>query len=253
MDSNETKIYIALLIIAVALVVIISFFTFTILRHRRRAQRLYQEKVAAEITTLENERKRIASDLHDDLGPLMSAIKLKLSAIDPASEADKLNLQQVGRHIDDVVDKIRTTSNNLVPLVLARKGLYTALDQFAGSVTESGKFQVSIIRDTDVQPAPEQTIHLYRIIQEMINNTIRHAKASRSNIHIASKDGRLFFNVSDDGIGFNFQKLSKARAGFGLQNILSRADILKARIFIDTKPGNGVRYQLELPVSDYEQ
>jgi signal transduction histidine kinase len=247
MQSNETKIYIALLIIAVMLLIVITFFTITILRHRKRSLRLYKEKIAAEITTLETERQRMASDLHDDFGPHISAIKLQVASLDVAGEADKQMVIKIERHIDELVEKIRVTSNDLVPLVLERKGFNTAIRQFAGNINDTGQLNVTVTQNTDAEPSARVAIHLYRIIREMVTNTIRHGKASRSDITISLAGNTLQYSVTDDGIGFDYRELPGMSRGFGLQNILSRTEMMKARMFINTKPGKGVNYTIEIP------
>lgn len=247
MYPNETKIYIALLIIAFTLVIVVTFFALTILRHRRRSLRLYKEKVAAEITTREAERKRIASDLHDDFGPHMSAIKLQLASLGTKMPGDEEVIQKINVQIDELVQKIRVISNNLVPLVLARKGFNVALNQFTGTISDTAQLQVIIDRQTDAEPAGETALHLYRIIHEIVNNTIRHANATRCIIEIKMKDGLLQYYICDDGVGFNYHELSRMKLGFGLQNILSRAEMINAKIFVDARPSKGVRYEIEIP------
>ena len=253
MDTNETKIYIALLIAAAALAVLLTFFFITLLRHHKRGLKLYREKVAAEITTLETERKRIASDLHDDFGPLLSAVKLQVSALDANSNADKALVQKINSHLDEVLDKIRSTSNNLVPRVLLRKGFNAALDQYVATINQARQLSIHLERNTEAEPSIEKAVHLFRMVQEMINNTIRHAKADKCSISIQSDHDTLLLKVSDNGVGFNFQKLSRSSIGFGLQNIQSRAEILKARIYINTTPQQGTCYTIECPMHTYEK
>jgi signal transduction histidine kinase len=253
MDTQETKIYLAILIAAIALAIIIIFFIINIWRHQRRSLQLYKEKVSAEITTLENERKRLASDLHDDLGPLLSAIKLQIGSLDIYSEEDKILIKKINAYLDEVVQKIRTTSNDLVPLVLLRKGFNKAIDQFASSINDTGKIFIEVNRETSEEPPSEATIHLYRMIQEIINNTIKHAEASNCKIITTANNNKMNIVVSDNGKGFNFQKISRQSLGFGLQNILSRADIIKAKIYINSKPQQGVSYEIELPIAHHEK
>src|ERR1700676_1733168 len=92
MDTHETKVYIALLIVAGFLGIFLIFFIVTILRHQRHNQALHKEKINAEINTLEKERGRIATDLHDDLGPMLSAVKLLINDMELATADDKVTL-----------------------------------------------------------------------------------------------------------------------------------------------------------------
>src|SRR5580692_5652864 len=100
MDTNETKIYTAILIAAAILGIILVFFIITIIRHQRSNLILQKEKIQAEINTLENERKRIASDLHDDLGPLLSAVKLQINNVDLGNREDQEMIEKASMHID---------------------------------------------------------------------------------------------------------------------------------------------------------
>jgi len=104
MDTQETKVYIAALIAAGVLGVILIYFIITMIRQQRKTQRLNLEKIEAEIRTLEKERKRIASDLHDDLGPLLSAIKFKINSVDLTHEDDKMMIEHASQHIDDTLN-----------------------------------------------------------------------------------------------------------------------------------------------------
>src|SRR5438046_3045387 len=130
MDSNETKIYIAVLIAAVIIGIILVYFIISIIHHHRRSMVLYKEKIQVEMTTLEKERKRIASDLHDELGPLLSSVRLQIGCIESKDEDDIMIVSQSSRHIDTILDRLREISNNLMPHVLMRKGLVFAIQEF---------------------------------------------------------------------------------------------------------------------------
>ena len=128
MDTQETKVYIAALIAAGVLGVILIYFIITMIRQQRKTQRLNLEKIEAEIRTLEKERKRIASDLHDDLGPLLSAIRFKINAVDLINDDDKVLIENASQHIDDTLNRVREISFDLMPNTLIRKGLVQTLE-----------------------------------------------------------------------------------------------------------------------------
>jgi two-component system, NarL family, sensor kinase len=248
MDTHEAKIYITLLIAAGIMALIIIVFIITILYHHRKGLLLYRQKIDAEITTLEAERKRIASDLHDDLGPLLSAVKLQVNSLDTSSTEDQLLIKKASANMDTILTKIREIANNLVPTVLLRKGLITALQNFIDDINMSGKLKIHS-QFSEVPRLPTAIgIHLYRMVQEILNNTIKHSGAEVCTIMFKLEQDKLVVTIKDDGKGFNYQYLSRTSLGLGLQNILSRVELLKGELFIDTRPGHGVQYQVEIPV-----
>lgn len=113
MHSEEAKIYITLLIAATILGLILIFFIITILRQQKKTRQLYKEKINTEITTLENERKRVAADLHDEVAVFLSVAKLELSGIRPITAEDQILLAKASAHIDDGLLKIREITKDL--------------------------------------------------------------------------------------------------------------------------------------------
>lgn len=246
MDPHETNIYLALLIAASVLAIIIAFFIFTITRHHRKSLDLYKQKIEAEITTLETERKRIASDLHDELGPLLSAVKLQVNSLGTLSEADQLIIEKASGNMNDILTKIREIANNLVPDTLIRRGLIPTIYDFADTVNQSGKFMLYIDARVNRRLPQQVEIHLYRIIQEIIHNTIKHSGASNCNLLFKLEGNTLTLSIKENGVGFDLDTVMKESPGHGLQNVLSRVEILKGDIYIDTRPGNGVSYLIEI-------
>ena len=132
MDTQETKIYLAALIAAGVLGIVLLYFIITMIRQQRITQRLNREKIEAEILTLEKERQRIASDLHDDLGPILSAIKFKINAVESRSGEDTELIRKASEHVDETIHRIRQIAFNLMPNTLTRKGLLAATEELIG-------------------------------------------------------------------------------------------------------------------------
>ena len=195
MDTHETKIYLALLIVAVFLGIFLLFFIITIIRHQRRNQELYKEKVNAEINTLEKERTRIASDLHDDLGPMLSAVKLLINNLELMKEEDKATLERTNVYIDDMLLQLRTISNNLVPQALSRKGLVVAVDEFISELNEKRSMHIDFKYSDGLSIPSSKGIHLWRIIHEVIHNADKHARASNMNILLEEKNEKIILNL----------------------------------------------------------
>lgn len=254
MDPQETNIYLAILIAASVLAVIITFFVFTIIRHHRKALELYKQKIKAEITTLESERKRIASDLHDELGPLLSAVKLQVNSLSIVEESDQLIIQKVSEHLDNVLNRLRGIANDLVPDILVRRGLIPTIYDLAEVINRSGKFTLYIDNRINSRLPQLVEIHFYRIIQEILYNTLKYSDATFCNLLFKLEGNKLTLSIKENGKGFDFRSMIQKSTGLGLHNILSRIEILKGDIYIDTMPGNGVHYLIEIPSSpEYEK
>src|SRR5215213_8150211 len=123
-------IFTSTLIFGLLIAIIIVYFIISIVRYHRRYIRLQRERIFAEITIQENERKRIATDLHDSLGPLLSAVKLNINSIDIQQQEDQEVINKAGRYLDEIIGSMRQISHNLLPNTLERKGLAEAVREF---------------------------------------------------------------------------------------------------------------------------
>ena len=248
MDTQETKIYIAALIAAGVLGVMLIYFVITMIKQQRKTQRLNLEKIHAEILAQEKERKRIAADLHDDLGPLLSAIKFKINSVDLSNEDDKLLIENASEHIDETLDLVRKISFDLMPNTLTRKGLIQALEEFIPKIQKSAPVKIHL-KHNDVDSLPnEMKINLYRIILEIINNALKHSKAQNLKIELTQTEKKIILLTSDDGVGFDMEKKGTMNVGLGLRNLQSRTEIMHGELYVETKPGKGVKYCIEIPI-----
>jgi signal transduction histidine kinase len=249
MDTHETKVYLAFLIAAGILGVFLIFFIATVISHQRRNQALHKEKINAEINTLEKERSRIASDLHDDLGPMLSAVKLLINNVDLVSTDDKQTLAKANDYIDGVLLQLRTISNDLMPQALGRKGLVVAVDEFISELNEKRSMQICFQPPEGLVIPPAQGIHLYRIIHEVIHNADKHAKASTMQINLDIKNAKLILILKDNGCGFDTKDPVTIQKGLGLKNIMSRVETLKGNIYLKSASGKGTEYTIEIPTT----
>jgi signal transduction histidine kinase len=248
MDTYEKQIYIAVLIGASILVLIFVFFVVSLVKHQKKNVTLYKEKVQAEINTLENERSRFVSDLHDDFGPVLSTVKLHIASIGPSSPEDEALQQKSLTLINDMLGQIHRIANNLMPNALVRKGLIIALKQFVDDINNTGKISISVTSTSnELNVAKEDEIHIYRIVQEAIHNTIKHAQARRMNIDFRQVADEVQFTIQDNGVGYNYDSHRKNSLGLGLKNIISRVEMLNGEIFIDTGLGKGTLYSIIIP------
>jgi signal transduction histidine kinase len=210
--------------------------------------RLHKERIQAEIDTLENERKRIASDLHDELGSLLSAVKLQINSLEIDDPADQSLVQKSSTHIDSIINKLREISNNLMPNTLVRKGLRKAIEEFAESSQQTHGLQVKFKCEQELHLSQHKEINLYRIIQEIFHNTVKHAKATVLIIKILIEDNRLLLMTADNGKGFDYFAKLKDNPGLGLRNLQSRAEVMGGELSCQSDPGKGTMYTFEIPV-----
>ena len=248
MDAKEAKVYIAILITAGVIAIILVYFIVTILRQQKKNLTLHKEKIQAEINTLESERKRIASDLHDELGPVLSSVRLQLGCLNTEDEEDISIVRKSQEHMDNILQRLREISNDLMPNVLLRKGLVSAISEFANNMSGIHKIHIDFRGEENLSTSNAVNIHLYRIVQEIIHNTIKHAKAQNLAINIQQVNDRIVLQTRDDGIGFDYETLQKKGMGLGLSNMTSRLEILKGNIYNESSPGKGTAYTIEIPL-----
>ncbi len=248
MDTPEKEYYDSLLVVVIIVGIVLLYFIITAIRYQRRSLRLHKERIQAEIDTLENERKRIAADLHDELGPLLSAVKLQINNLETADPGDLKIIDNSSRYIDSIITKLREISNDLMPNTLLRKGLKNAIIEFIDHSQDAYKLPVKFICEQELQLEQDKEINLYRIVQEITHNTLKHAKATMLIIKISIQDERLFLMTADNGVGFDYFSKIRDNSGLGLRNLQSRTEIMGGEFSCISSPEKGTAYTIEVPV-----
>jgi two-component system NarL family sensor kinase len=248
MDAHETSLFAAVLITSIVLAAILIYFIVTIVRHQHQNKRLYQSKILAEITTLEKERARIASDLHDELGPILSSVKFKINSLDLHSVEDQKILEKSNNNIDDIIRRMREISNDLLPNTLMRKGLIAAMEESIDDLKRTDELAIRFTYQSIPEIVTERSINIYRILQEIVHNTIKHANATELRIELKILKEQLVILTQDNGKGFDYLLQSKNNHGLGLRNLLSRTDVMGGSMYIDSRPGKGTHYTFEIPL-----
>ena len=213
--------------------------------------------VLAIIDTQENERERMARDLHDSLGQQLSAIKFYLGALSDANDFNhdkKLQiLKKSNEAVTQVMSELRAICFNLMPDSLMDHGLKQALTELCNKIRikEVLDFKVVYKKGT---PNLEKSLEIaiFRIIQEFINNSIKHANAKNIEISVGIQNKFLKIDLEDDGIGFNYSDSYISR-GFGLKNIRSRVFSYKGTLNIHSKPGEGTLFNIEIPLKNLKK
>lgn len=237
-----------ILLASIVITILVSFFVVSIVRQHRRFVRIQQGRMRNEISLLEKERKRLAHDLHDDMGPQLSAVKMQLACLESVAEGEQYLLQRAGRSIDQIIDTMRAVSFNLLPSTFQRKGLVPALRELMASKTAVCNMEMILDADELIPLANDHQLHMYRIAQELIHNSIKHSEASRFRILLKVEKKSVIFLLEDNGKGFNRNKALQTATGLGLRSIESRAQILGAQMLTESAPGRGCCYYFEIPI-----
>lgn len=217
-------------------------------------QRLDRQRTAAVLEAEEAERHRIGADLHDGVGQLLSVVKLNVDALSEELRPH-LSTDQTQRFgdaldlVDESVREVRGISHNLLPNALIKRGLARAVREFLEKIQRPGRLRIRLetlgLDEPRLDPMVENT--LYRVIQELVQNIVKHAQASELTLHIIRHEGELTLLVEDNGVGFD-PAVPAAGAGIGLHSVASRVAYLGGTLHLDSRPGHGTTVTATVPV-----
>jgi len=214
---------------------------------RKEVQR---QILSAIIETEEKERGRIAQDLHDGLGPLLSSLKLYAKVLGTATDNEKRKqlLDTTNEVIDESMMLIKEISNNLSPFVLDDFGLASAIQSFCKKITLTKEIEIKFDSNVfDQRFESNVEIVLFRILKELVNNTIKHALARHIEIFLLRTDKLLSLIYNDDGVGFDLKRvLDNKSSGMGISNITNRINSINGRLMFDSLAGKGIQVKLEV-------
>jgi len=247
MDTIETSIYTAVLISGVVLAIIFFYFGFTIIRRQRKHFEIQRAHFLDEIARLDAERNRIASDLHDELGPLLSITRIEVSEIQ-TEDAESLQLQQRAyKRIDEVTERLGGIAKNLIPRKLLQKGLKAALTEFFDQYQEVTPIKLELeYRVKQALQAPLK-LQVYRMVQEIVHNAVKHSGGSKIEVVLYERKGWLYVYCKDDGKGIKEKNMDKS-TGLGMQSLRNRATMLGGRMQYFAE--KGAEYFIEIPIND---
>lgn len=197
----------------------------------------------------ENERRRIAAELHDGVGQIMSAARMNLDAVvrelQPLETDKLLKLERVVSLVDEGCKEVRSVSHNMMPNALLKKGLGSALHDFIQKIDQQIIKTQLHIEGLQERLSPETESVLYRVIQECVNNVIKHSGANQLDISIIRDHDAIDITIEDNGKGFDVNEVSQ---GIGLQNINARIRFLKGTLDIESSPGRGTFTGIHVPL-----
>lgn len=222
--------------------------------HNLELDRIKQEHrismLSAMLEGQEQERTRLARDLHDGLGGLLSGVKIELSALNaPASTSPQQTIvHKTLRHLDNAVDELRRIARSMMPEVLLTYGLGEATREYCNGLKKSGVPVTCQVYNYRNDMSHGRQVTLYRIMQELVNNAVKHAGATQILVQLQQSDHRIFLTVEDDGKGFDQSELA-ALKGAGLANIQSRTEMLQGSLEVSSSPGTGASFTIECSVN----
>ena len=247
MDAAETKIYEGILIACVVIGIMLLFFFVLFIRQHHINRGLRKKIMLNEIAGLEKDRARIASDLHDELGPMLSFVKMCISTFELPDEHDREQRQNAKDQIDCAIKRIREISNDLMSDTLITKGLIMGLREYIGFLNHANDIRFVFYAPDQIEMPQHKSVNIYRIIQELLYNAIKHAKASEIEIEIIKKKSILVLKVEDNGTGFDYKQKVTERTGIGLRSLANRTRLGEGKMFVKSGPSVGSVFLFEMP------
>lgn len=221
-------------------------------RHRAEVDRLLQEREQVALRAMlrgqERAQKRISKELHDHVGMLLATVKLHFETLVDKLDRRPEQLESAGMVLDKATQAVRGYSHQLYSSTLQHFGLMEALHELADDISSSERIRVRIeshqMAEADL---PDSLAHtLYRIVQELLSNVIRHAKASSATIQLTRRSDGLSLIVSDDGTGFEVDK-NLNQQGLGLRSVIARVREWQGNYHLDSRKGRGTQVVIDLP------
>jgi two-component system, NarL family, sensor kinase len=221
-------------------------------RQRKASHReLYRQRelLGLLLDAQEAERNRLGEDLHDELGPMLTALRWKTTHLSlPDNANSSADIRSFHDMIDLSIEKIRQVARNLVSPVLLEEGLLIMLRQAVLQLSKNTALHVRVQSNTDrIELDKTRSLHVFRSVLELLNNAMRHGDATELLIDIRQQKDYYIFTVSDNGKGMPDQ-IQENRSGLGLTNVNARASYIGGHFFIQNQPGGGTKAVLEVPI-----
>lgn len=220
-------------------------------RHAERRRELYKKLIVAQ----EEERKRVARDLHDELGQSLAGLAVSLANVEreltSQQEGPRAQIQQSRTQITSMADRMHEMILDLRPSALDHLGLEPALRSYGEPMLEKAGVSLHVTSEMAGRLPAEMEIAVFRTVQEALTNVVRHGQATRVTLRLAMHDGVFAGEVVDDGRGFDFDKIDAAASGnggFGLLGMHERIALCGGELTVWSEPGAGTRIRMQIPV-----
>jgi signal transduction histidine kinase len=206
-----------------------------------------QELLVSNIQSVEEERRRIAKDIHDELGGIFSTLFITINRLKTDDPQNTETIHASKELINTGIKSVRRIAHSIIPDELELFGLNIAIENYLNPLKVSLNIDYNNTLEHDILK-PDEEIAVYRIIQELVSNTLKHASASALEISLKQHTDNILLTYHDDGIGY-LQDLGSPKNGLGSKNIESRIIAMNAKMEIVTSPGNGFNCTIEIPLS----
>ncbi len=245
-----------MLVLAGSIILFVVFYQKKMIQEQVKRQNLeilYQHKMMqATLESQESERRRLATELHDSIGGMLSAIRMGISTM-VKTLPDVTSIEHTKQMLDDTISSVRQISRDLMPSTLEKFGLAQAIKELCDRIQSASSLPIQF-KELDEIPSMDKNKELmvYRIAQELLNNAIKHSQAT--GVIVTLRGGHeLCLQVEDDGTGFNFDSQRNDKRygkGLGLYSIENRTNLLKGRLEFDHQRIKGTKINLSIPVED---
>lgn len=254
LESDKQKTYTYAFAGGLILVLLLSLALWRNANNKRKAEKLLGEKqqITAMLEGQEAERRRIASDLHDRLGSMLATVKLYFNSVEgninQLKQENKEQYEKANSLLDEACDEVRKISHDLASDVLVKMGLVPALNELKENISKSKQINMNVFAyGLKERLSPETEVALYRIVQELTGNALKHSKAKNLTVQLNKIENNLNLMVEDDGIGFN-SELALKKEGMGLKNLQERVNKLNGKFNIDSHEGKGATIIIDIIV-----
>lgn len=268
-ENNSKKRLVSLLIFSIIILtgalVFFGLWMRNRIRIRKQEQVLHEQKLKqlenekqilasrAVLQGQDEERSRLAKDLHDGLGGILSSVKYSFLTMKQTfilQEEHALAFEKSMNLLDSSLAELRRVSHNMMPESLVKLGLEEALKDYIQTISENSGVKF-IYQSFGLDTLLLENIYkttIFRVIQELTTNIIRHAKANEALVQVMVKNNQINITIEDNGVGFEPQQVNKLKS-MGIQNLYNRIEYLKGRIDLQTKPNDGCSYYIEIPLN----
>lgn len=244
-----------LLVLAIGIIVFVFAYQRRMLEHQEHLRELQQlrqkQMLEAALDAQEAERRRVARDLHDEVGGMLALVRLNIGQVERKCADNPSAAETAHRSkelLDEAIQSVRRISHDLLPVVLDKMGLVQAINSLAHSVPPDSGLEVKFNHNLgNFRLETRQELLLFRILQELVNNTLKYAEATTITIDLHREGEELSLRYADNGKGFDYSNTlgkEKEGAGLGLKNLENRADLLNASLHFFSAPNSGVKAEI---------
>lgn len=243
------QVYKGVLFMAIS-ALLIFFVSRRIFAHQKMLQQklteeriLYRNELAQEVfNAQEAERKKLGEELHDNINQLLGVVKLYIEHAQVNPSAKDEMLKKSSEYLLQVINEIRSLSKSLISPTLKDLGLVASIYELIESIQETKAIQIDVRTRgfCEEQLSEIKKLMVYRILQEQLNNILKHSRAEHVDIELKHESPNVYLKIEDDGMGFDVKNI---RSGLGLKNIRHRLELFKGRMHVESAPGQGCKIE----------